>query len=77
MSEQGYRSTSATGRPRFVSVDAARSLGASNTRIICCHVLPNLVQAAMVIGTFAMETAIIAEASLRFLGLGVPPAIPT
>jgi peptide/nickel transport system permease protein len=58
-------------------VDAARSLGASNTRIITRHVLPNLVQAAMVIGTFAMATAIIAEASLSFLGLGVPPAIPT
>lgn len=58
-------------------VDAARSLGASNTRIIWRHVLPNLVQAAMVIGTFAMATAIIAEASLSFLGLGVPPAIPT
>jgi peptide/nickel transport system permease protein len=58
-------------------VDAARSLGASNTRIIGKHILPNLVQAAMVIGTFAMATAIIAEASLSFLGLGVPPAIPT
>ncbi len=58
-------------------VDAARSLGASNTRIVCRHILPNLVQAAMVIGTFAMATAIIAEASLSFLGLGVPPSIPT
>ena len=58
-------------------VDAARSLGASNTRIITRHVLPNLIQAAMVIGTFAMATAIIAEANLSFLGLGVPPAIPT
>ncbi len=58
-------------------IDAARSLGASNTRIIVRHVLPNLVQAAMVIGTFAMATAIIAEASLSFLGLGVPPSIPT
>jgi peptide/nickel transport system permease protein len=58
-------------------IDAARSLGASNTRIIARHILPNLIQAAMVIGTFAMATAIIAEASLSFLGLGVPPAIPT
>ena len=58
-------------------VDAARSLGASNPRIIIKHILPNLMQAAMVIGTFAMATAIISEASLSFLGLGVPPEIPT
>ena len=58
-------------------VDAARSLGATNTRIIVKHILPNLMQSAMVIGTFAMATAIIAEASLSFLGLGVPPEIPT
>ncbi len=58
-------------------VDAARSLGASNRRIIIKHILPNLMQAAVVIGTFAMATAIISEASLSFLGLGVPPEIPT
>lgn len=58
-------------------VDAARSLGARNIRIIVKHILPNLMQAAMVIGTFAMATAIISEASLSFLGLGVPPEIPT
>ncbi len=58
-------------------VDAARSLGARDTRIIIKHILPNLLQAAMVIGTFAMATAIISEASLSFLGLGVPPEIPT
>lgn len=58
-------------------VDAARSLGATDTRIIVRHVLPNLMQSAVVIGTFAMATAIISEASLSFLGLGVPPEIPT
>jgi peptide/nickel transport system permease protein len=58
-------------------VDAARSLGARDTRIIVKHILPNLMQSAMVIGTFAMATAIISEASLSFLGLGVPPEIPT
>jgi peptide/nickel transport system permease protein len=58
-------------------VDAARSLGATDTRIIVKHILPNLLQSAMVIGTFAMATAIISEASLSFLGLGVPPEIPT
>jgi peptide/nickel transport system permease protein len=56
---------------------AARSLGASNTRIILRHLIPNLFQSALVIGTFAMAAAIIAEASLSFLGLGVPPDVPT
>ena len=58
-------------------IEAARSLGASNARIITKHILPNLLQAAVVIGTFAMASAIISEASLSFLGLGVPPEIPT
>jgi peptide/nickel transport system permease protein len=58
-------------------VDAARALGARNGRIIVRHILPNLMQAAVVIGTFAMASAIISEASLSFLGLGVPPSIPT
>ena len=58
-------------------VVAARSLGASHTRIIFLHILPNLIQSTLVIGTFAMAAAIIAEASLSFLGLGVPPQIPT
>jgi peptide/nickel transport system permease protein len=58
-------------------VYAARCLGASNSRIIGVHILPNLMQATLVIGTFAMADAIIAEASLSFLGLGVPPEIPT
>jgi len=58
-------------------VTATRALGSSDTRIIWRHLLPNLIQTALVIGTFAMATAIIAEASLSFLGLGVPPEIPT
>jgi peptide/nickel transport system permease protein len=58
-------------------VDAARALGASHTRIILLHILPNLFQSAIVIGTFAMASAIISEAALSFLGLGVPPDIPT
>jgi peptide/nickel transport system permease protein len=58
-------------------VVAARSFGASDAYIIVRHILPNLIQAALVIGTFAMATAILSEASLSFLGLGVPPSIPT
>lgn len=58
-------------------VQAARSIGVGTPRIILKHILPNLVQSALIIGTFAMASAIIAEASLSFLGLGVPPSIPT
>ena len=56
---------------------AARSLGAGHARIIRRHIVPNLMQSAIVIGTFAMASAIVSEASLSFLGLGVPPDIPT
>jgi peptide/nickel transport system permease protein len=58
-------------------VDAARLLGANHTRIITRHIMPNLFPSAVVIGTFSMASAIIAEAALSFLGLGVPPEIPT
>jgi peptide/nickel transport system permease protein len=58
-------------------VDAARSLGAKHTRIIMRHIMPNLFPSAVVIGTFSMASAIISEAALSFLGLGVPPEIPT
>jgi peptide/nickel transport system permease protein len=58
-------------------VEAARALGASDSRIIVRHIVPNLLQSAVVIGTFAMASAIISEAALSFLGVGVPPEIPT
>ncbi|TAK07239.1 ABC transporter permease [bacterium] len=58
-------------------VTATRALGARDNVIIRRHILPNLIQISLVIGTFAMASAIISEASLSFLGLGVPPEIPT
>ena len=58
-------------------VTATRALGAPDSVIIRRHILPNLIQISMVVGTFAMASAIISEASLSFLGLGVPPDIPT
>ncbi|HVH90900.1 MAG TPA: ABC transporter permease, partial [Candidatus Acidoferrum sp.] len=57
-------------------VVASRCLGARNAQIILRHILPNVIQTSLVIGTFAMASAIIAEASLSFLGVGVPPEIP-
>jgi peptide/nickel transport system permease protein len=58
-------------------VTATRALGATDRRIIQGHIIPNLIQISLVIATFSMASAIIAEASLSFLGLGVPPEIPT
>ena len=45
--------------------------------IMSRHILPNLIASAIVVGTFSMATAILAEASLSFLGIGVPPEIAT
>lgn len=58
-------------------VEAARSLGASNARIITRHVLPNAVGPIVVGATLAVGNAIILESSLSFLGLGVQPPTPT
>jgi peptide/nickel transport system permease protein len=58
-------------------VEAARSLGATNGRIILRHVLPNAVGPIVVGATLAVGNAIILESSLSFLGLGVQPPTPT
>ena len=58
-------------------VEAARSLGATNARIIGRHVLPNAVGPIVVGATLAVGNAIILESSLSFLGLGVQPPTPT
>jgi peptide/nickel transport system permease protein len=58
-------------------VDAARVLGASTPRIVLRHVLPNVSGSVIVIGSLMVANMIIFEASLSFLGLGVPPPTPT
>lgn len=58
-------------------VQAAKSLGASHARIILRHVIPNSIAPVLVFATLQVPTAIIAEASLSFLGAGVPPPTPT
>jgi peptide/nickel transport system permease protein len=58
-------------------VDAARSIGARNWRIMLRHILPNVWSAVIVIASFSVASTIISEASLSFLGLGVPPQVPT
>lgn len=54
-------------------VEAARALGASDLRIFCRHILPNIVQPLIVQAAIGMAAAVLAEATLSFLGLGVPP----
>jgi peptide/nickel transport system permease protein len=54
-------------------VEAARSLGASDLRVIVRHILPNIVQPIIVQAAIGMAGAILAEATMSFLGLGVPP----
>lgn len=54
-------------------VEAARALGASNIRIIGRHILPNIIQPVIVQAAIGMAGAILAEATMSFLGLGVPP----
>jgi peptide/nickel transport system permease protein len=58
-------------------VAAARALGVPNRLIIPRHLLPNVITPVIIVGTFAVATNIITEASLSFLGLGVEPSIPT
>lgn len=58
-------------------VMAARALGASHTRIMLTHILPNCLPLITVIFAMGMATAILGEASLSFLGLGVDPSQPT
>jgi len=54
-------------------VEAAQALGASNVRIICKHLLPNALSPIIVLGTLFIARAIMMEAALSFLGLGVQP----
>jgi peptide/nickel transport system permease protein len=58
-------------------VHAAQSIGASTGRILWRHILPNIMPPIIVLFTTRVGTVILAESSLSFLGLGVPPPIPT
>jgi peptide/nickel transport system permease protein len=54
-------------------VEAARAVGANDWRIIVHHILPNIIQPVIVQAAIGMAGAILAEATMSFLGLGVPP----
>jgi peptide/nickel transport system permease protein len=58
-------------------VDAARTIGATNSRIIFRHIVPNVIPVAIVLATVNLGTAILAEAAISFLGYGIPPPFPS
>jgi peptide/nickel transport system permease protein len=58
-------------------VEAARALGATRTRMVMVHILPNSLGPVLVAATIDIAAAIIAESTLSFLGLGFPPDTPT
>jgi peptide/nickel transport system permease protein len=58
-------------------VEAARSIGARDWEIIIRAILPNIIAPLIVIASFNVASVILSEASLSFLGLGVPPTVPT
>ncbi len=58
-------------------VESAHSIGARDTRIIFRHILPNLIGPIVTLATFEMSAMIFYEAGLGFLGLSVPPSIPS
>jgi peptide/nickel transport system permease protein len=58
-------------------VQAARSLGAGDMRVLCRHILPNALQPLLVQAAIGMAAAVLAEATLSFLGLGVQPPTAT
>lgn len=58
-------------------IEASHAIGMSNLRILFCHVIPNAMPPVIVVATVSAATAILAEAGLSFLGLGVQPPTPT
>lgn len=78
-----WLTTSRLVRANFLSlkhrdfVEAARSIGASDARIIVRHILPNTLAPIIVAGTLGVGGAIITESTLSFLGLGIQPPTPS
>jgi peptide/nickel transport system permease protein len=58
-------------------VEGALAMGSGHTRVTLVHILPNVMPTIIVVATTGLSTVILTEASLSFLGLGVPPPYPT
>ena len=61
----------------YTWVESARAVGSGHVRITVGHILPNVLPTIIVLATTGLSTVILTEASLSFLGLGVPPPYPT
>jgi len=58
-------------------VEAARAIGAGNARILLRYILPNVISPVIILATLGMGTAVVAESTLSFLGMGVQPPAPS
>lgn len=58
-------------------VEAARAMGAGDIRIMRSHILPNIMPVVIVLASIYLGVAVLAEATISFLGLGIPPPFPT
>lgn len=58
-------------------VEAARAIGAGDMRILLRHILPNVISPVIILATLGMGTAVVAESTLSFLGMGVQPPAPS
>jgi len=65
------------GAKQNAYIDASKAIGAPNIKILLRHILPNVSAPAIIIFTIAMGSVIVAEASLSFLGFGIPPPAPS
>ncbi|MDE2967122.1 MAG: ABC transporter permease [Chloroflexota bacterium] len=58
-------------------VEAARTLGASNIRIMVAHIVPNIMATIIILASLNLGAAVLIEAAISFLGFGIPPPYPT
>jgi peptide/nickel transport system permease protein len=70
-----YTQTLSISEKEFI--EASRSLGATNTRILRCHILPHLAPFILVWSTLGISTTVLLEATLSYLGIGVRPPTPS
>jgi peptide/nickel transport system permease protein len=61
----------------YTWIESTRALGSGHLRITVGHILPNVLPTIIIVATTGLSTVILTEASLSFLGLGVPPPYPT
>jgi peptide/nickel transport system permease protein len=65
------------GIKQNVYIEAARAIGSSNTRILFRHILPNIMAPIIILFSTRVPSVILSEASLSFLGFGIPPPTPS